>query len=52
VTLPTFADDRALIASGPCAAVLIATPHPHHAPVAIDAARRGLHVLVEKPRVT
>ena len=47
--LPTFVDHRALLASGLCDAVLIATPHPYHAPVAIDAARHGLHVLVEKP---
>ena len=29
--------------------VLIAVPHPFHAPIAIDAAARGLHVLSEKP---
>src|SRR5205823_6550199 len=39
--LPGFADYHALIDSGRCEAVLIATPHPFHAPVAIDAARRG-----------
>src|SRR5918911_1835405 len=47
--LPGFADYHALIDSGRCEAVLIATPHPFHAPVAIYAARRGLHVLTEKP---
>ena len=47
--LPGFADYQALIDSGRCEAVLIATPHPFHAPVAIYAAQRGLHVLTEKP---
>ncbi len=47
--LPTFSDYRALIDSGLCDAVLIATPHPFHPPVAIYAAERGLHVLTEKP---
>src|SRR5439155_19835052 len=30
-------------------AVLIATPHPFHAPIALYAIERGLHVLSEKP---
>ena len=30
-------------------AVLIVTPHPSHAPLAIEAAHAGCHVLVEKP---
>lgn len=30
-------------------AVLIATPHPFHAKAAIEAAKRGIHVLSEKP---
>jgi len=47
--LPVFTDYHALIDSGLCEAVLIATPHPFHAPVAIYAAERGLHVLTEKP---
>jgi predicted dehydrogenase/nucleoside-diphosphate-sugar epimerase len=29
--------------------VLVATPPSHHAPACIELARRGLHVLVEKP---
>ena len=44
-----FPDYRSLIDSKTCEAVLIATPHPFHAPIAIYAAQRGLHVLCEKP---
>ncbi len=47
--LPTFDDYHALIDSGLCEAVLIATPHPFHAPVACYAAEHGVHVLSEKP---
>ena len=50
--LPPFVDYRAMIDSGLCEAVLIATPHPFHAPVAIYAAERGVHVLCEKPMAT
>jgi len=44
-----FTDSRALIRSGAVDAVLIATPHFSHTSIGIDAFRRGLHVLVEKP---
>jgi predicted dehydrogenase len=44
-----FDSYEALIESGEVEAVLIATPHPFHAPIAIHAAERGLHVLSEKP---
>src|SRR5262249_12487650 len=44
-----FADHRAMIASGHVDAVVIATPHWIHTPVAIDALRAGLHVLTDKP---
>ena len=47
--LPAYVDYRAMIDSGVCEAILIATPHPFHAPGAIYAAERGLHVLSEKP---
>jgi predicted dehydrogenase len=38
-----------LLASGACEAVILATPDGLHAEQAVAAARRGLHVLVEKP---
>jgi predicted dehydrogenase len=44
-----FADYRQLCASGQVDAVLIATPHYSHPPIAIEALRHGLHVLVDKP---
>ena len=47
--VPHFLSHRALIASGLCDAVTIATPHPPRPAIAIDAMRAGLHVLSEKP---
>lgn len=44
-----FADADALFASGEVDAVIIATPHFHHVPLAIAAMRAGLHVFCEKP---
>ena len=38
-----------LMNSGEVDAVLIATPHYYHTPIAIDAFEAGLHVLCEKP---
>jgi len=47
--VPYYLKHRDLLKSGLCDAVIIATPHPAHAPIAIDAMRAGLHVLCEKP---
>ena len=48
-----FAEHRALLASGLCDAVVIATPNHTHAAVMRDAlAQPALHILVEKPLVT
>ena len=47
--VPGFPSSRALIASGLVDAVLIATPHYDHTPIAIEALAAGLHVLTEKP---
>jgi predicted dehydrogenase len=47
--VPYFLNHRQLIASGLCRAVTIATPHPAHAPIAIDCLNAGLHVIAEKP---
>lgn len=44
-----FDSADALIASGKADAVLIATPHYDHPPIAIAALKAGLHVLSEKP---
>ncbi len=42
-------DWRALLRSGLCDAVLIATPHYAHVPIALAAIRAGVHALIEKP---
>ena len=44
-----YDDNLAMMDSGLLDAVLIATPHYDHPPLAIHAARRRLHVLTEKP---
>ncbi len=44
-----FEDYKAMFASGKIDAVLIATPHYLHPPIAIEAFEAGLHVLSEKP---
>ena len=48
-SVPVFASQAALLAEGVADAVLIATPHYDHTPLAIEALNAGLHVLVEKP---
>ncbi len=44
-----FSEPAALLKSGLVDAVLIATPHPTHAALAIAALKAGCHVLLEKP---
>ena len=44
-----FPTAEALIDSGLCDAVLIATPHYFHPPIAIYALKKGIHVMSEKP---
>ena len=44
-----FSTAEALIDSGLCDAVLIATPHYFHPPIAIYALKKGIHVMSEKP---
>jgi predicted dehydrogenase len=44
-----FADSTELLDSGLVDAVLIATPHYFHPPIAIEAFKRRIHVLSEKP---
>lgn len=47
--VPGFEKHTDLLDSGLVDAVVIATPHYFHPPIAIDAFQRGLHVLSEKP---
>jgi predicted dehydrogenase len=47
--VPSFTNSSDLLGSGLVDAVLIATPHFDHPPVAIEAFQRGIHVLSEKP---
>ena len=47
--VPAFATHQELLQSGLVDAVIIATPHYFHAPIAIDAFRAGIDVLSEKP---
>lgn len=44
-----FHSAEALVKSGEVEALLIAAPHPFHAPIAVAAVEHGLHVLCEKP---
>ena len=47
--VPVFAEADALLASGLCEAVIVATPHYFHPVIAEKAFAAGLHVLTEKP---
>jgi predicted dehydrogenase len=47
-----FADHRALLASGRCDALVVASPNMTHAEVLDDVLATDLHVLVEKPLCT
>lgn len=47
--VPFFTDAQEMYDSGLIDVVLIAVPHYWHAPLAIRAARKGIHVLCEKP---
>ncbi|MBQ6117992.1 MAG: Gfo/Idh/MocA family oxidoreductase, partial [Clostridia bacterium] len=47
--LKCFNNATELINSGLCQAVIIATPHYFHPPIAIEAMKAGLHVMSEKP---
>ncbi|WP_369688904.1 Gfo/Idh/MocA family protein [Bacillus sp. FJAT-26390] len=48
-TVGLFVNAEALMDSGLCDAVIIATPHYVHPPLAIKAFERKLHVMCEKP---
>src|SRR5436305_14361985 len=47
--VPGYYSFEELIDSGLCEAILVAAPHPFHAPIALYAIPRGLHVLTEQP---
>lgn len=47
--VPGFATHTELLDSGLVDAVVIATPHYFHPPIAIEAFSKGLHVMSEKP---
>ena len=47
--VPYFERHEDMLAQGMVDAVVIATPHYFHPPIAIDAFEAGLHVLSEKP---
>lgn len=49
VGCPFFTDHRALLETVQPDVVVIATPHPSHPDIAIDAFAAGAHVLTEKP---
>lgn len=50
--VPTVLDDASKLDRAKVDAVLVCTPPFHHAPGAIEMARAGFHVFVEKPMAT
>jgi predicted dehydrogenase len=49
LAVPFYADYQAMLAATRPDVAVIMTPHPLHAPIAIDCLRAGCHVLTEKP---
>ncbi len=47
--VPTFTSHKELLNSGTVDAIIIATPHYDHMPIAMDAFEKNIHVLCEKP---
>jgi len=47
--VPAYATHREMLDSGNVDAVIIATPHYDHPPIALDAFNKDIHVLSEKP---
>jgi predicted dehydrogenase len=47
--VPAYYDHRDMLAKENLDAVIIATPHYDHPPIAMDAFERGVHVMTEKP---
>ncbi len=46
---PFYTDHRTMLKEVQADIAVICTPHPFHAPIAIDCLQAGAHVLVEKP---
>jgi UDP-N-acetyl-2-amino-2-deoxyglucuronate dehydrogenase len=46
---PFFTDHREMLAQTSPDVAVVLTPHPFHAPIALDCFEAGAHVLVEKP---
>lgn len=49
LSCPFYADHQQLLTEVKPDVVVIMTPHPYHAQIAIDSLQAGSHVLVEKP---
>lgn len=49
LNVPHFHDAQEMLDSGTIDAAIVATPHYWHPPLAVRAARAGIHVLCEKP---
>ena len=49
IDIPYYSDHIRMMESGAVDAVIVTTPHTSHPDICIEAFRRGLHVLVEKP---
>ena len=47
--VPAYYDYREMLEKAGLDGIIIATPHYDHTPISVDAFRRGLHVLTEKP---
>ncbi len=48
-SIKTFKTEDEMFSSGSVDAVIVATPHYQHPPIAIKAFEKNLHVLIEKP---
>lgn len=50
--IPVYTDHLRMFREAGIDAVIVTVPHALHAPMVVEAARAGLHVLVEKPMAT
>ncbi|MBO3802739.1 MAG: Gfo/Idh/MocA family oxidoreductase [Candidatus Brockarchaeota archaeon] len=47
-----YASYGKMLGEGGVDAVIVATPHPTHSPIAVDAIEAGKHVMIQKPMAT